>query len=187
MRKWNSVLAACAAATLLVGAADAPHAQQRGADVDGCAVLADAVYGEIFVSALFGSYRLPPEPGQGDALSCEYTAAAVSAGFSRAMAAMNVYVTWAGTDAPSSTICTTGDLALCTPVTKPMFSGGALDSASVHEMWLLVSNIVSRNMPMGTMSDRSSFREYELRIRLSDALVNRFWNAYGRARPRTAY
>ncbi|MDJ0909721.1 MAG: hypothetical protein QNI99_11035 [Woeseiaceae bacterium] len=187
MRKWNSVLTACAAATLFIGAADDTYAQQRGVGVDGCAVLADAVYGEIFVSALFGSYRLPPEPGQGDSLSCEYTAAAASAGFSRAMAAMNVYVTWAGAEAPSSTICTTGDLALCTPVTKPLLSGGALDAASVAEMWRLVSNIVSRNMPLGTMSDRTSFREYELRIRLSDALVNRFWNAYGRARPRTAH
>ncbi len=108
-------------------------------------------------------------------------------GFARAMAAMNVYVTWTAPAAHSSTVCASGDIALCTPLPKPMISGGALDPASVTEMWRVVSGIVSRSMPLGTVADRSTFREYELRIQLSDALINRYWNAYGWSQPRSMY
>ena len=100
---------------------------------------------------------------------------------------MNVYVTWAEPGIQANTICASGDLARCTPLPKPLISGGALDSASVIEMWQVVASVVSRSMPSGTMSDRSSFREYELRLRLSDALVNRYWNTYGWARPRSMF
>ena len=186
MRKWTSVLAAGAAGILFSGTAGVLHAQQR-TDVDGCALLTDAVYSELFVSALFGSSRLPPEPAHGDALSCDHTAAAVSAGFSRAMAAINVYVTWSAPAAQSGTICATGDLTICTPLSKPMISGGALDAASVTAMWQVVSGVVSRNMPFGTMGDRSTFREYELRVQLSVALMNRYWDAYGWVQPRSVH
>ena len=171
MRKRTSILAAFAAATLLIGAADDSYAQQRRAGVDGCAALSDAVYGEIVVSALFGSYRLPPEPGQGDALSCDHTAASVSSGFARAMAAMNVLVSWSVPDPQHATACVSRDIALCYPLAKPMMSNWALDPESVAETWQIVSAIVSRRMPTGTSSDISSFREYELRIDLSNALM----------------
>ncbi len=181
MRKWNSLRAALAVAALFSSTSAAAEARSA----DGCAVLADIVYGEIFVSALFGGHRLPPEPDQGDAASCDQTAASVSAGFTRAMAAMNVHVTW-GTAEPS-VVCVTGDLAQCYPLPKSTMPNGALDSASVARMWQIVSGIVSRNMPLGTLADRSSFREYELRLVLSDALVNRYWNDYGWAQPRSAH
>ncbi len=170
MRKRTSILAAAALAVILSGVSEASPARQHVNAVDGCAVLADVVYGELFVSALFASSRLPPEPGQGDAMSCGNTAASVSAGFARAMAAMNVYVTWTLPAPQSSAVCASGDLALCYPLAKPMMARGALDAASVAEKWQAVSGVVSRSMPLGTMSDRSSFREDELRLRLSDAL-----------------
>ncbi len=172
MQKWNSLVAAVTAVIMLIGIVEESRAQQQFTDVDGCAVLADAVYGEILFSTLFASSRLPPEPGQGDALSCDHTAASVSSGFARAMIAMNVYVTWTVPAPQSNTICASGDLAYCYPLAKPMVFRGAPDTASVIEMWQAVSGIVSRTMPLGTMSDRSSFREHELRLHLSYALVN---------------
>ena len=184
MQPRNRELSAFAAATILAFTACNVSAQTGANDADGCAVLADVVYGEIFVSALFGGTRLPPEPGQGDAISCDHTAASVSAGFSRAMAAMNVYVSWSGPDAHDRAGCATRDLALCTPLPRHMTSHGSLDPASVAEMWRVVTSIVRRNMPLGTASDRLSFREYELRLRLSDALVHRYWDRYGWVRPR---
>lgn len=184
MQKRISLLAAFAAVIIQALTGGDFHAQERLAGADGCAVLADVIHGEIFVSALFGSSRLPPEPGQGAALSCDQTAASVSAGFSHAMAAMNVHVGWSGPGAHDTAICTSGDLALCTPLPKSMASYGPLDAAAVAEMWQVVASSVRRSMPLGTMSDRASFREYELRVRLSDALVNRYWNLYGWARPR---
>lgn len=172
MRKGISLLAAVA--VILMGMIEESRAQQRFTEVDGCAVLADVVYGELFASALFASSRLPPEPGQGDALTCDHTAAAVSSGFARAMAAMNVYVTWTTPDWQSEAICASGDLALCFPLSKPMTWHGAPDPLSVTEMWQIVSGIVTRAMPTGTSSDTSGFREYELRIHLSDALLRAF-------------
>ena len=187
MQKRTTFLAAVALAAILVGVSVPSSAQHRVDEIDGCAVLADAVYGELFVSALFASSRLPPEPGQGDALSCNHTAAAVSSGFARAMAAMNVSVTWTTPAAQSSAVCASGDLALCYPLAKPMMARGALDAGSVPETWQIVSGIVSRTMPLGTSSDRSSFREYELRIFLSDALVNGYGNGLGWPHPRPTY
>ena len=187
MRKGIPRLASCAVAAVLAFVAGHADAQERAAEAVGCAVLADVVHGEIFVSALFGSHRLPPEPGPGEASSCASTAASASSGFSRAMAALNVHVVWSAPEAHGSTVCTAGDLARCTPLPKLTMSSGALDSASVAEMWRVVVSAVGPSMPLGTIGDRSSFREYELRIRLSDALVNRYWNAYGWARPRSAY
>lgn len=187
MRKGTPRLASCAVTGLLAFVAGHASAQERVAQAGGCTVLADVVHGEIVVSALFGSHRLPPEPGPGEASSCARTAASVSSGFSRAMAALNVHVVWSGPEAHDSPVCTAGDLALCMPLPKLMTSHGALDSASVAELWQVVVDAVSRSMPLGTVGDRSSFREYELRIRLGDALVNRYWNAYGWARPRSVY
>ena len=80
MQKRISLLAAFAAALFPALTAGYSYAEERAANADGCAVLADVIHGEIFVSALFGSSRLPPEPGQGAALSCDQTAASASAG-----------------------------------------------------------------------------------------------------------
>ena len=145
-------------------------------------MLADAVYGEIFVAALFGGSRLPPEPRRGTVLNCDQTAASVSAGFARAMAALEVYVGWHAPSSRTGAICTSGDIALCIPLTNQTVSSGALDEASIAELWQLVAGVVARSMPLGTMSDRSTFHEYELRLRLNDALVNRYWNVYGWSR-----
>ena len=180
MRKRTSLLAVCAAANILVGFADDSHAQRRVSAADGCAVLADIVYSEIFTSTLYESSRLPPHPGPGDASSCDNTAASVSSGFSRAMAAMNVVVTWTVPDSQSESVCAGGDLLLCYPLPKPMMSRGSLDPASVTEMWQIVSGIVFRTMPTGTSSDLSSFREYELRTNLSSALLRTFPMMQGR-------
>ncbi len=182
MQKGTLLLAVVAVAVILTCMPGSSRAQYHIPDVDGCAVLADVVYSELFVSALFTSSRMPPEPGQGDALSCSYTAAAVSSGFAQAMAAMNVYVTWTTPAPQSSAVCASGDLALCYPLAKPMMARGALDAASVTEMWRIVSGIVSRTMPLGTLSDRSSFREDELRLHLSNALVNGYGNGLTHSR-----
>ncbi len=184
MQKRTLLLAAFIVGGNLIGAPGESRAQQRHTAVDGCAVLANAVYGEVIASALFAGYRLPPEPGQGDALNCDATAASVSAGFTRAMAAMNVYLTWATPIRQPEAVCSSGDLMLCHPSAQPVMSYGALDANSVAEMWQVVAAAVSKSMPLGTMSDRSSFREYELRLRLSDALVNGYWSSPG---PRVTY
>ena len=187
MQERISLLVAAVVAIFLTGVTKESIAQQRFVEVDGCAVLADAVYGEIFVSALFAGQRLPPEPGQGDALSCDHTAASVSAGFARAMAAMNVYVTWTMPAPQSDSICASSDLALCYPLAKSMMARGALEASAVVARWQIVSGVVARSMPLGTMSDRSSFREYELRTRLSDALINDDWSGYARMRARSMH
>ena len=173
MQKLNSLLGAIVAAAFISGTAGDAEAQQRMADVNGCAVLADVVYSEIFVSVLFGNQRLPLEPGLGGALSCADTAASVSSGFARAMAATNVLVTWSVPDPQNGAVCAGGDIALCYPLSKPVTSRGALDAGSVAGKWQVVSAIVSRTMPAGTFSDTSSFREYELRTQLSGALSRR--------------
>ena len=87
MQKRTSLSAVFAVAIIVFGAAGESSAQQRFTEIDGCDVLADVVYGEIVASSLLQGYRLPPQPGQGDALSCDRTAASVSAGLARAMAA----------------------------------------------------------------------------------------------------
>lgn len=185
MRNWTSLWAAWAMAALFVGAACDSKARVRSDTADSCAALADVVYGEIFVSVLLGGHRLPPEPVPGDLLSCEHAAASVSAGFTRALSVLDVHVTWPGPGGGGFGVCAAGDLAMCVPQSKPSMPGGALDSASVADMWQIVSSVVARRMPLGTANDRASFHEYELRLRLSDALIHRFWNIQDWARPRS--
>ena len=142
--------------------------------IEDCGVLADAVYGEVVASGLFGGYRLAPEPARGEPASCSQTANSVASGFSRAMAAINIYVAWSTpSDRPGDT-CLSNDLAQCHPVRSPFVPGGGWDALDVSATWQVVVDVVSKTMPLGTASDYRQFYEYDLRLRLNDSLSNRF-------------
>ena len=141
--------------TLLVaGIADA----SADANDRACSILNDAVYRQVIGAGRSDRGFGEPPIAKGGPLVCTNTAHAVSAGFSRAMAELNIYLTWPAGDAFRRYICLTVDLSQCIPSQDPYVPPLSLgDAALVLQRWNAVKASVAAMMPAGTASDVARF------------------------------
>lgn len=138
-----------------VGAAGDAAADTRS---KACAILSDTVYRQVLGAGRGGGRAITlPVDAPGPVL-CDRTARAVSAGFTRAMAERNLYVTWPTPDARRRFICLSVDLSQCFPNQDPFVPPMSLyDAAFVVQQWRAVQRSVSALMPAGPASDVSRF------------------------------
>ena len=165
--------------SLLIGfvASDAA-ARPTEINVDGCAMLARAIYSEVSSSATDGPANAGPwliDQGRGDILLCEHAAETVSRAFTAAMLSAGISVSW-GSDrfddiAGRDEFCRTSFLSQCNP-DKYRLSGQAFSAvdAVVQETWAIVAKAVMREMYNPVSSDEVSFRSNDLKLRLGLSL-----------------
>lgn len=145
----------------------------NGPGTDGCAVLAEAIYDNIVTTRLnrIQGAASARYPGSISVRVCDQTARAVSAGFSRALNTMNLYVLWPPPEQQRGDVCLGVDLSQCFPDQHPpMPALGFYETAFILNSWTAVQGLVIQSMPNGVASDVSRFDRdaigYQLQRRL---------------------
>ncbi len=172
MAKW--IFAATVGVAVLVLLAGDVRAQKINYEVDGCALLARAVYEEVSAAALHGPRNSGPwliDPQQADIAVCTTAARTVSRAFTSAMRSAGVEVSWGPQSSDSGDFCWSGFLSQCYPNRGDGFSvNGDADTLLVQRSWSVVSQSVMRAMSNPFSSDEVRFRDDELKLRMGLAL-----------------
>lgn len=172
MTKWITSVTAAALICLAQGS-DA-RAQQIEVSVDGCALLARAVYEEVSGAATAGPHRSGPwmiNPRFEDIEVCDTATRTVSKAFKLAMASEGIDVRWDGGAVEPGDICLSAFLSQCYPNRYPLAGAASdLDAAFVQRSWSIVSTSVMRAMANPYSSDEVRFRPGEMRLQMGLAL-----------------
>ena len=169
-------IVACSAVSGIVSA-DA-GAETVAVRIDGCAVLARAVYSEVAAATLYGPGRSGPwliGSGQGDISICSTAAKTVSRAFTSAMTSAGYVVHWDGSLTNPGEFCLGAYLSRCHPNRHTnrdgrLTSNYSADSAFVQKTWSIVSESVMRQMHNRFSSDEVRFRDSELKLQLGLSL-----------------
>lgn len=149
-------------------------AEEIPVGIDGCALLARAVYSEVSAAATFGPGRSGPwiiDSGQGEIAMCTTTAKTVSRAFTSAMSSAGYAVHWGGSPHASSAHCLNRFLSRCYPNRdNGRAPGVGSDSAFVQKTWSVVSRSVTRQMYNPFSSDEVRFRVNDLKLQLGLSL-----------------
>lgn len=163
---------ACSAVSGVVSAE--AGAETVAVRVDGCAVLARAVYSEVAAATLYGPGRSGPwliESGQGDISICSTAAKTVSRAFTSAMTSAGYVVYWDGSLINPGEFCPGAYLSRCHPNRDGrLTSNYSADNAFVQKTWSIVSQSVMRQMHNRFSSDEVRFRDSELKLQLGLSL-----------------
>lgn len=155
--------------TVLTAGAAANADAETGRDP--CSILADTVYRQVAAAGRSG-WQIATLPSLLPApIVCADTARAVSEGFSRAMAGMNLPVTWRTPLQQRGDACLSQDVSRCYPRPDPFVpSSGVSDRAFVVQRWRVVQASIGAAMPAGTASDISRFDPHAVADRLRHSL-----------------
>lgn len=172
MAKWN--FAAITAAAILVLPGSDAHAQEITVRVDGCAVLARAVYDEVSAAALYGPRSSGPwqiSAGNERLFECDTVARTVSRAFTSAMASAGIDVRWQSGVVDRGDYCLSIYLSQCYPDRGAGSAGTRYgDSEFVRRAWSVVSHSVMRQMANPYSSDEVRFNDDHLKLRLGLSL-----------------
>jgi hypothetical protein len=172
MAKW--IIAVIAAQLVLLAPGSQTAAQQIDVSVDGCALLARAVYEEVSVAAKSAPHRAGPwviNPRFENIAVCETATRTVSKAFKLAMASAGINVIWGASGIDPGDICQSAFLSQCYPNRYPLGNtSGDPDAVFVQSSWELVSRSVMRAMANPYSSDEVKFRPSELKLRIGLAL-----------------
>lgn len=112
-----------------------------------CSMLADIVYERVL------AHGLDIRPGRAIAreaaaeIECERAVEAVSEGFTRAMHAMNVYLSWKSPARTRGDLCLDVHLEHCYPDQNPLAPSRGADRAFVLDAWSAVQSAVTVAIP----------------------------------------
>ena len=163
---------------LLVLTVSDAHARSTEISVDGCAMLARAIYSEVSSAANYGPGNAGPwliDQKQDDILVCEHVAKTVSRAFTAALLSAGIDVSWhrdsSGRTAGRDHYCRSAFLSQCSPDNDPT-SGEAssVDDSIVLKTWAIVARAVMREMYNPISSDEVNFRSNDLKLRLGLSL-----------------
>lgn len=150
------------------------QAQRIPVNVDGCTVLARAVFEEVSVAALHGPGKSGPwliNPQPADIFICRTTARTVSKAFTSAMSSAGFEVDWGDYPNPGGDYCFSGFLSQCYPEGDRGFTGAnKADTAFVQKSWAVVSHSVLREMANPFSSDEVRFRSDDLKLKIGLSL-----------------
>jgi len=143
--------------------------------IDGCAMLARAIYSEVSSSAIYGPGNSGPwliDQTRGDIVLCEHVAKTVSRAFTSAMLSAGIDVGWRRYRNDSSGhYCLSAFLSQCIPDRFRASGGTFSDNDSVvQKTWAIVARAVMREMYNPVSSDEVSFRSNDLKLRLGLSL-----------------
>lgn len=124
----------------------APPAQAGVNDDAACAAVRETVRAQVLAASISpvgkrGYPVLPPADLGGE---CEHAVQAVSAGFTQAMKALNVYVTWQTPDGQRGDLCLGHYISQCYPERDGAIPYGPADAAFVRDAWFAVRRAVDR-------------------------------------------
>jgi hypothetical protein len=160
---------------LITFAASDTRARPIEVTVDGCAMLARAIYSEVSSSAIYGPGNAGPwliDQKRGDVVLCEHVAKTVSRAFTSAMLNAGIDVSWRrDRDDSRGHYCLSAFLSQCNPE-RYRASGGAssANDSVVQKTWAIVARAVMREMYNPISSDEVSFRSNDLKLRLGLSL-----------------
>ena len=170
-------------ATLLISllfAIQAIDTQARPTEVtvDGCAMLARAIFSEVSSSVIYGPGNAGPwliDQERGDIEMCEHAAKTVSQAFTSAMLSAGIDVNWRrdrNDGFPGrGHYCLNAFLSQCIPERfRPSGMASSRDDSVVQKTWAIVAQAVMREMYNPISSDEVSFRSNDLKLRLGLSL-----------------
>ena len=163
--------------TLLIGLpAGDTRARTTEITVDGCAMLARAIYSEVSSSAMHGPGHAGPwliDQGRGDIISCANVAKTVSQAFTSAMLSAGIDVNWQRGRIDGipgrRDYCLSAFLSGCYPDQLPPSENRA-NASVVQSTWVLVKQAVMREMHNPISSNEVNFRSNDLKLRLGLSL-----------------
>jgi hypothetical protein len=151
------------------------HAPAILAD-DGCTILQELVKANVYVSATELGRNATGRTGtvgsaEGGSRSCGNSARATSEGFSEALAALGMPVTWTGAPTDPVDYCHSRDLGRCYPSQHP-FSASLPPShvAFVYDAWTGIRKGVASQMPFGIAAGMAQFTPESLDAALASSL-----------------
>jgi hypothetical protein len=152
------------------------QARSKDVAVDGCAMLARAIYTEVSSSAIHGPGNAGPwliDQGRGDVVLCKHAAKTVSQAFTSAMSSAGIDVGWKRSRVDEiengSGHCLRAFLSQCYPDRNPRSKSSA-NAFVVQNTWAIVRQAVMREMYNPASSDQVSFRANDLKLRLGLSL-----------------
>jgi len=162
---------------IALSASDA-YARSSEVIVDGCTVLARAIYSEVSSSAIYGPGNAGPwliDQGRGDIEFCEHVAKTVSQAFTSAMLSAGIDVSWRRDreDGRSGRghYCLSAYLSHCYPDRYPPTGmNSSATNSVVQKTWAIVAEAVMREMYNPISSDEVNFRSNDLKLRLGLSL-----------------
>jgi hypothetical protein len=163
--------------SLLIGftAIDA-RARTTEITVDGCAMLARAIYSEVSSAAIYGTGSAGPwliDQERGDIVSCMSVAKTVSQAFTSAMLSAGIDINWQRSRDDGShsrrDYCLSAFLSGCYPDQLPP-STNRVTASVVQNSWAVVKQAVMREMYNPISSNEVSFRSNDLKLRLGLSL-----------------
>ena len=163
--------------SLLIGL-PASDAQARTIEitVDGCAMLARAIYSEVLSSAMHGPGNAGPwliEQQRGDIISCANVAKTVSQAFTSAMLSAGIDVNWQRSRNDGfhgrRNYCLSAFISRCSPDQVPP-SENRVNGSVVQSTWVVVKQAVMREMYNPISSNEVNFRSNDLKLRLGLSL-----------------
>jgi len=163
---------------LIALAASDTRARPIEVTVDGCTMLARAIYSEVSSSAIFGPANAGPwliDQGRGDIVVCEHVAKTVSQAFTSAMLSAGIDVSWRRDREDGRPgrghYCLSAFLSQCFPDRNPPTAmASSASTPVVQKTWAIVAKAVMREMYNPISSDEVSFRSNDLKLRLGLSL-----------------
>ena len=165
----NRILAlSCAVSISLLASADGQAQTMRPINgADGCAILAGAVHQQLTASARPAYDKRVPHAGGTDVVICNQTARTVSAAFTKAMATMNVYVSWRDPRDVRGDFCLSANLSQCYPHRSPYIPIADIpELAFVYASWSAVQATTLKHAEAGGFNDTTRFSPAVLKSQL---------------------
>jgi hypothetical protein len=165
MKRWILI---SAMAVIVLGAA--PMSRAATAAPDGCVVLEETILRLVRRGADDGALDPLLRLHAGRTLVCRYSAEAITAAFSQAMAQQNIYVSWQTPEEQRGDLCLSGNVAQCYPRGNPAVPLSHDDAAYLAESWYAVLRAVGDAMPQGFRGDVVRFSPAGLAAGLAQEL-----------------
>ena len=146
-------------------------ASARPATTDGCVLLADIVYTQVYAARTGGGGTVSLRWRNAGTMRCAHTAYTASAAFTRALRDAHLFVTWSSREQQRNYVCRSDDLARCRPVRDALtLPFGHYDSGFVAASWRAVTASLAGAMRGGIGGDLSEFDAERLRRELRQRL-----------------
>ncbi|GEM_PF-2557161 len=138
---WNELTVA-----LVLGLLTAVPARAGVSDDAACAAVQETVRAEVLAASIgpLGKRGYPVLPPADPGGECGNPAQAVSVGFTRAMASLNVFLKWQTPERERGDLCLGHYLSQCYPERHGAVPYSSADAAFVRDAWIAVRRAVDR-------------------------------------------
>jgi hypothetical protein len=163
---WQQSLKLSLVVGVYLGFTSIAAAQNRLANASACLVLEDIVYSSVAESTLQSGFTARFPRGGIGRQWCMHTAKSVSAGFAKAMSAINIYIAWQSAGRFPDSDCKSLDLNRCYPFQDPNVPYEPGNEAIVRASWFAVQRALEPYLKQDKRRDFVLFSAADLQLQL---------------------